>query len=176
MDARKTSVNVTVGPAYLRHSSERTSRPRGTPTIVDTLTRYSEPLGKFHLGQAKLLADPIKLSPIHFYNAKALKPARPEVLHAQLDTNLLPTKLALSASGPSLRISLKIFATSRPLFAQPGQAVAFGSGGHVSQNQFGVRFLEPKGALLEVTLQLRVRPFLLTLDQCNSRPCFGVVR
>jgi hypothetical protein len=44
---------------------------------VDTLTRYSEPLGKFHLGQAKLLADPIKLSPIHFYNAKALKPACP---------------------------------------------------------------------------------------------------
>ena len=62
---------------------------------VDTLTRYSEPLGKFHLGQAKLLADPIKLSPIHFYNAKALKPACPEVLHAQLDTNLLPTKLAV---------------------------------------------------------------------------------
>jgi hypothetical protein len=62
---------------------------------VDTLTRYSEPLGKFHLGQAKLLADPIKLSPIHFYNAKALKPACPGVLHAQLDTNLLPTKLAV---------------------------------------------------------------------------------
>jgi hypothetical protein len=33
---------------------------------VETLTGYSEPLGKFHLGQAKLLADPVKLSSIHF--------------------------------------------------------------------------------------------------------------
>jgi hypothetical protein len=47
------------------------------------LTRYSEPPGKFDLRQAKLLADPVKLSPIHFCNAKALKPVCPYVLHAQ---------------------------------------------------------------------------------------------
>jgi hypothetical protein len=50
---------------------------------VKTLTRYSEPLGKFHLGQAKLLADPVKLSPVHFCNPNALKPACPGALHAQ---------------------------------------------------------------------------------------------
>src|SRR5262249_10847077 len=33
---------------------------------VETLTRYSKPSGEFHLGQAELLADPVKLSPVHF--------------------------------------------------------------------------------------------------------------
>ena len=50
---------------------------------VETLTRYSEPLGKFHLGQAKLLADPVKLTSVHFCNANALKPACPGALHSQ---------------------------------------------------------------------------------------------
>ena len=30
-------------------------------------------------------------------------------------------------------------------------------------------------SLLEITLPLRVRPFLLTPGQCNSRPRFGAV-
>jgi hypothetical protein len=47
------------------------------------LTRYSKPSGQFHLRQAELLANPVKLSPIHFCNANALKSARPEALHAQ---------------------------------------------------------------------------------------------
>ena len=50
-------------------------------------------------------------------------------------------------------------------------AVAFANGGHVSQNQ---RFLA-KGALLEIILQMRVRPFLINLDRCNSRLRFGAV-
>src|SRR6516165_11715571 len=33
---------------------------------VETLTRYSKPPGEFHLGQAELLADPVKLSTVHF--------------------------------------------------------------------------------------------------------------
>jgi len=50
---------------------------------VETLTRYSKPFGQFHLRQAELLANPLKLSPIHLCNANALKSARPEALHAQ---------------------------------------------------------------------------------------------
>jgi hypothetical protein len=83
---------------------------------VETLTGYSEPLGKFHLGQAKLLADPVKLSPIHFCNANALKPACPEVLHAQPLYEPASDKARTSGSGSSSHISLKNFATSRRLF------------------------------------------------------------
>jgi hypothetical protein len=83
---------------------------------VETLTGYSEPLSKFHLGQAKLLANPVKLSPIHFCNANALKPACPEVLHAQPLYEPASDKARTSGSGSSSRISLKNFATSRRLF------------------------------------------------------------
>ncbi len=89
-----------------------------------------------------------------------------------VDTTCFRQSSPLSGSECSSHISLKIFAASRRLFL-PARA-----GRRFYQRWPGKSkpaFLARKDALLEITLQLRVAPFLLTLDQCSSRPRSGAV-
>ena len=55
-------------------------RPRCSGRDFDEI---SKPPGQFHLGQAELLADPVKLSPVHVRHAKPPRRDCPQELHAQ---------------------------------------------------------------------------------------------
>jgi len=94
-----------------------------------------------------------------------------------LDTTCFRQSSPLSGSECSSRISLEDFCCFEtivpPSADKPSLLPAVAT--QVKTGVFGVLFLEPKDALIEITLQLRVTPFLLTLDQCSSRPRSGAV-